>query len=295
MLEQVGQDPVLGDIGFQAGAVDDEVGRDLPNALGGLDHADDHAVVTDLHLLHGAGHRVVPALGPALVHLLLPAPSPRGVRPAHQLVLGGALLALEPAHLRLQLPAPYRLRVVEPLVGKTVAALAAHPGVRSVRGGDIGPEQVHDLEGEVVLGAVVHQALQDPRGNDPATADQYHPGLDTQAVVDVLVVLVGADHVVEVLILGPEGLQFGQELQAWIPDRDVHELGPERDAAGRFRVRRGQDGEIAAALASADHPDLALDQHVRVADPFGLALEPFEHHAGPRRVEVGPHRLDQHL
>src|SRR5271170_5791733 len=51
MLEQVSQDPVLGDVGLQARAVDDEVGRDLAGALRGLDHADDHPVIADLHLL----------------------------------------------------------------------------------------------------------------------------------------------------------------------------------------------------------------------------------------------------
>src|ERR1700730_5470147 len=62
MLERVGQDPVFGDVGFQTGAVDDEVGRDLPWALRGLDHADNHPVVAAPHLLDGARHHPAPAL-----------------------------------------------------------------------------------------------------------------------------------------------------------------------------------------------------------------------------------------
>ena len=99
------------------------------------------------------------ALFNRLVHLPLPVPPPWRVGAAHQLVLGSPLLAFQMAHLRLQLPAPHRLRVVEPLVGEAVTALAPHPLVGPVRAGDVGAEQVHDVGRQVVLGPVVHQPL----------------------------------------------------------------------------------------------------------------------------------------
>ena len=41
VLEQVREQPVLGDVGLEAGAVDDEVGRDRDDALLGPDVVDD--------------------------------------------------------------------------------------------------------------------------------------------------------------------------------------------------------------------------------------------------------------
>src|SRR5579859_5810939 len=150
VLQQVGQHAVLGDVGLEAGAVDHEVSGDLHDAGLRLDPADDLPVL-QAHLVDRARHRAVPAVVAARLHLRLPAPPVRRVRPAHELVLVGPLLALEPAHLGLQLPAPHGLRVVEALVGEAVGALAPVPRVRPVRGRDVRAEQVHDLGGQPVL------------------------------------------------------------------------------------------------------------------------------------------------
>ena len=206
------------------------------------------------------GHRLVDVAG-ALRYQ--PSRGPRFIWPASTRATGvlvppislysrARVVPFEPAHLRLELAAPDRLRVVEALVGEAVAALAPHPGVRAVRAGDVGAEQVHDLglrsgtsPGRPSAAAARGRRRCRRRGSAPC------PG-GAQLVVDVLVVLVGADHVVEVLRLGAELLQVGQELQARVADGAVHEGGAEGDALGRRRaLRRGQDGEVAAALRGA--------------------------------------------
>src|SRR5262249_11297992 len=121
--EQVREHPVLGDVGYEAGAVDDEVGGHLGHPGGGLDAADDHALLQP-HLIHADRHGAVPAAVAARLHLGLPAAPERGVGAAHLLVLVGPLLALQPAHLGLELSAPDRLGVVKALIGEAVAALA---------------------------------------------------------------------------------------------------------------------------------------------------------------------------
>ncbi len=59
------------------GAVDDVVGGHVVDALVGLDPAD-HGAVARGHRLHRADHLLVPALGPALLQLVLPELAVRG-------------------------------------------------------------------------------------------------------------------------------------------------------------------------------------------------------------------------
>jgi len=65
-------------------------------------------------------------------------------------------------------------------------------------------------------------------------------------------------------------------------------------ARGRAGPRR-QHREVAAAGAPAHHPHLAGHHHVPVADPARFPFQAVEHHAQPRCVVVGEHRLHQHL
>src|SRR5215469_17085498 len=125
MVEQVLEHPVLSNIGLEPGAVDDVVSgdRDRARLALALDHADDLAVAIDHHLVDGALHDLIPAFAAALVHLGLPRSSPWRAGAAHLLVPGRPVLAFQLAHLRLELAAPDRLRVVEALVGEAIGAL----------------------------------------------------------------------------------------------------------------------------------------------------------------------------
>src|ERR1700683_3451721 len=99
----------------------------------------------------------------------------------------------------------------------------------------------------------------------------------TRQFIDMLMILISADHVVEVLMLGAELLQIGEEPEAWIADGKVHEPALVGDPPGRRGPRRrGEDDEVAAALTTSHHPDLSLDQHLLVSDPVGLPLKPGE-------------------
>src|SRR5260370_31081609 len=116
--------------------------------------------------------------------------------------------------------------------------------------------------------------------------------LRPRQLVHMLVILIGADQVMEVLMLRAERLKLRKESQAWIADRDVNELGPVGNPPRRLRSgRRGEYREIASALAAAHHPDLAGHQHLRKTDPPGLAPNPAQHLPGPGRAAVDPARL----
>jgi hypothetical protein len=142
---------------------------------------------------------------------------------------------------------------------------------------------VHDVGLETEPRAVVEEALQHPRGDDAAAADQHGPGPGLEELVDVLVRLVGVDDVLVVARGLPERLQVGQEPQPRVADRQVHEAGPERDPLGRGgALGRGEDREVAAADAPAHQPDHPLDEHVVVADPLALPLEAGEDGARAR-------------
>src|SRR5690348_4415776 len=69
--QQVGEHPVLGNVGLEPGAVDHEVRGDLDHAVLGLDATDDLAVLQP-HFADRASQRAVPASLPALLHLRLP-------------------------------------------------------------------------------------------------------------------------------------------------------------------------------------------------------------------------------
>src|SRR5262245_38396732 len=103
--QQVGEHAVLRDVRFQAGAVDHEVGGDFGHAVRGIDATNDLAVLQS-HRPDRARHGAVPAAFASLLHLRLPAPAVRRIGSAHELVLRGPLIALQPAHLRLELAAP---------------------------------------------------------------------------------------------------------------------------------------------------------------------------------------------
>src|SRR5713101_170452 len=133
-------------------------------------------------------------------------------------------------------------------------------------------------------------------GGIVAAAEHDDNMLRPRQLVHMLVIFIGADHVMEVLMLRAERLQLRKESQAWIADRDVNELGPVGNPPRRLRSgRRGEYREIASALAAAHHPDLAGHQHLRKTDPPGLALKPGKHLARLGRVVVGPDRLYQNL
>ena len=83
--EQVAEHPVLGHVGLQAGAVDDEVRGDLLQAGVGA-AGDQQPAAVRRHRLGLAADRPVPALGPAAAQLLLPVPPHRRVGAADQLV-----------------------------------------------------------------------------------------------------------------------------------------------------------------------------------------------------------------
>ena len=180
-----------------------------------------------------------PSLAPGL-HLLLPVAAVRRVGAAHPLVERGPVLALELAHLPLELAAPHRLRVVEALVGPPVGALAPHEpaAVGFSPLPSLAPLMKVRKRCTIWVCAsaqqpIVHEPLQHPGRDDAAAAHQHGAGRRHQSLVDVLVRLVGVDDVVVVLVLRAVGLQLGEELQPRIADGDVHEAGPERDPLGR--------------------------------------------------------------
>ena len=214
----------------------------------------DHALVVRAGPQFGdlAGDRPVPALGAAPLELGLPELADRRVGAAHLLVGLGPLLALELADLGLELAAPHRLRVVEALVGPAVAALAALEDVRPVRAGDVGAEDVHDLGLQPEPVPVVDQPLQDPGRHDAAAADHHRARAQRELLVDVLVRLVGVDHLGRIPVVLAVALQVGQQLQARITDRDVHVRAAVGQPPGRRGARRRrQDGEVAALRGGA--------------------------------------------
>ena len=81
--------------------------------------------------------------------------------------------------------------------------------MRSVGFVDVGAEEVHDLGLQAVAVAVVDQSLQDAGGHDSGAADHDGAGFALQRLIDVLMRLVGVDHLAGVAILLAEGLQVG--------------------------------------------------------------------------------------
>jgi hypothetical protein len=155
---------------------------------------------------------------------------------------------------------------------------------------------VHDPGLQAVALAVVHQPLQDPGGDDAAAAHDDRAGPGLEKLVHVLVRLVGVDDVVVVAVPLAELLEVGQEAQARVADREVHEPGAVGDPLGRAGAgRRGEDREVAALVAAAHHPRHPLGDHLRVADPGRLPLQAGEHVTGARRPVVGEDRLTEHV
>ncbi len=92
---------------------------------------------------------------------------------------------------------------------------------------------MHDVGGQPVFAPIVHQARQDTGGDDAAAAEHHHQVLGARGLVDVLVLLVRAHHVVEILMSGAELLQFWQEPQARVADGEVNEFGAVGQPLGR--------------------------------------------------------------
>ncbi len=88
---------------------------------------------------------------------------------------------------------------------------------------------MHDPGLQAVPGAVPHEAVEDPGGDDAAAADQHDARPVPQGRVDVLVILVRVYHVVEVPVLQSEALQVRQELEPRIADGEMHVAGPDGD------------------------------------------------------------------
>ena len=85
--------------------------------------------------------------------------------------------------------------------------------------------------------AVVDQPLQHPGGDDPAAADHHRARAAAQLLVHVLVRLVGVDDLRRVPVVLAVALQVGQQLEARVADRDVHERAAVGQPLGR-RWRR---------------------------------------------------------
>jgi hypothetical protein len=136
---------------------------------------------------------------------------------------------------------------------------------------------VEDLRLQAVLVAVVDEPLEDAGGDDAAAADHDQAGPALELLVDLLVGLVGVDDADVVVVLRAVLLEVGQELHARVADADVHVGRPVGDALGARRaLGRGQDREVAAAVALAHHADLPLHRHVEVAHAsrfFSMAVK----------------------
>lgn len=98
MLQEVGKEAVLSDVGLESGGVDDVVGRDLEQAVGSLDPGDCSLGLSWDDGVDLAHHGLVPTLTTTTGQLLLPQLASRGVGPTDHLVEIGSVLTLEPAH-----------------------------------------------------------------------------------------------------------------------------------------------------------------------------------------------------
>src|SRR6478609_3227163 len=299
MIQQIGQYPVLPDVGLQAGAVDDEIRVDLDRprlALGGEVRDDALAMGPRPQLADLAGDGAVPALPAAPFELFLPVLADRRVGAAHFLVRLGAFLALEAPDLGLELATPDGLGIVEALIGPAVAALAAFEDVRAMRAGDVGAEHMDDLRLQVVAVPVVDQPLQDPGGDDAAAADHHGARAQRKLLVHVLVRLVGVHDPGRVPVVLAIPLQVGEQFQARVADGDVHERAAVgQPLRGGGPGGRSQDREVAALPPAAHHPHLALADALLIADAVCLALHGFERLAGLGGVVVLDDRFGEHV
>src|SRR5271166_2343827 len=129
---------MLADVGFEPGGVDDEVGAQLErHPVLGANLGDDLAVVPGPHVGDLTLVGAVEALAATPVELAEPQLAVRRVRAAEHVVVRLALLALELEELLARLPAPRRLRPVEPLVRPPVPAPAAQEPGRPLRPIDV--------------------------------------------------------------------------------------------------------------------------------------------------------------
>src|SRR5271169_4510587 len=173
VLEQVREHAVLADVRLEARAVDDEVRRQLERrAVAVRDHRHDLAVRSLLHVADLSDVGAVEALAAPPRELLDPELAVGRVRPAEDLVVPLAVLALERPELVAGLAAPRRLGPVEALVRPSVRALAPQEDRRAAGVVDVGAEEVDD-RGLRAAVAVVDETLQDPRPNDAAPPDHH--------------------------------------------------------------------------------------------------------------------------
>ena len=287
---------MFADVCLEAGAVENDLGLQRRSRSVLLGDRRQHAVRARAHVGDLALIRLVPTLFTPTFHLVEPVLPVGRMGAAGQFVQLLAVFALELQHLLDVLATPRALRGVETLERKSICAASLGPTPLVVPSGIVRPEQMQDFGLCALVLAVIHQSLQDTRRNDAPTADQHRSWFGQEPFVDVFVRFVGVDGAGQVLVLAPVFLQIVQELQAWVADREVHELAAIGDPSGGRGAGRGSENrEIAAGRTPANHSHLAIDEHLVVPDACGFFLQTGEHGSGTGRPVVGEDRLGEHV
>jgi len=153
---------------------------------------------------------------------------------------------------------------------------------------------VDERDLRVVL-ALLIEALDDPRRDDAASAQDDRAALRAELVVDAVMVLIGVYDTFAIRVLLAIRGQVRQQLDGRIADGHVHVCGGNGEVAALRSGARRRDDDDVAFRRFPDRPDASEAQHLGPADAPRLAFDGGEDVARAGRVCLDEGGLAQDL